>query len=88
MFTSGCCAVSDTPAVCVWNRSCIERSSCAPYRSFSHRAQIRRAAAVLGDLLEEVDVRVEEERQPRRERVDRQSRRRARARRTRTRSRA
>ena len=30
MFTSGCCAVSETPAVCVWNRSCSERSSWAP----------------------------------------------------------
>src|SRR5215211_4990859 len=27
MFTSGCCAVSETPAVWVWNRSCIDRSS-------------------------------------------------------------
>jgi 2,3-bisphosphoglycerate-independent phosphoglycerate mutase len=27
---SGCCAVSDTPAVWVWNRSCMLRSSCAP----------------------------------------------------------
>jgi hypothetical protein len=49
MFTSGCCAVSDTPAVCVWNRSC---------------------GAVLRDLLEEIEVCVEEERQARRERVD------------------
>ena len=30
MLTSGCCAVSDTPAVWVWKRSCIERSSVAP----------------------------------------------------------
>jgi len=30
MFNSGCCAVSDTPAVCVWKRSFHERSSCAP----------------------------------------------------------
>ena len=40
----GCCAVSDTPAVCVWNRRRIEASSFAPYRSLIHRAQIRRAA--------------------------------------------
>ena len=40
----GCCAVSDTPAVCVWNRSRIASGSVAPYRSRSHRAQIRRAA--------------------------------------------
>ena len=30
MLTSGCWAVSDTPAVWVWNRSCIERSTFAP----------------------------------------------------------
>ena len=30
MFTSGCCAVSDTPAVCVWNRISSDRSSFAP----------------------------------------------------------
>ncbi len=30
MFISGCCAVSDTPAVWVWNRSINERSSIAP----------------------------------------------------------
>ena len=30
MLTSGCVAVSDTPAVWVWNRNCIERSSVAP----------------------------------------------------------
>ena len=40
----GCCAVSDTPAVCVWNRSFIALGSVAPYRSLSQRAQIRRAA--------------------------------------------
>ncbi len=40
----GCCAVSDTPAVCVWNRSFQERSSFAPKRSRITRAQIARAA--------------------------------------------
>ena len=30
MLTSGCWAVSDTPAVWVWKRSCIDRSSWAP----------------------------------------------------------
>jgi len=30
MFSSGCCAVSETPAVCVWNRSFHDRSSRAP----------------------------------------------------------
>ena len=44
MFTSGCCAVSETPAVCVWKRISSERGSFAPKRSRSSRAQIRRAA--------------------------------------------
>ncbi len=30
MFSSGCWAVSDTPAVWVWNRMRIERGSVAP----------------------------------------------------------
>jgi hypothetical protein len=30
MLTSGCCAVSETPAVWVWKRNCIERSEVAP----------------------------------------------------------
>jgi hypothetical protein len=41
---NGCCAVSETPAVWVWKRSFIAAGSVAAYRSFSHRAQIRRAA--------------------------------------------
>ena len=40
----GCCAVSDTPAVCVWKRSFQERSSRAPKRSRIVSAQSRRAA--------------------------------------------
>ncbi len=44
MFTSGCCAVSDTPAVCEWKRISQERGSRAPYLSLSSRAQIRLAA--------------------------------------------
>ena len=44
MFTSGCCAVSETPAVCVWNRISHERGDFAPNRSRSSRAQILRAA--------------------------------------------
>ena len=44
MLSSGCCAVSDTPAVCVWKRSFHDRSSCAPYFSRIQRAQMRRAA--------------------------------------------
>ena len=43
-FTSGCCAVSETPAVCVWKRISHERGSFAPYLLAHLRAQIRRAA--------------------------------------------
>ena len=43
-FTSGCCAVSDTPAVWVWKRISHERGSLAPYFSRINVAQIRRAA--------------------------------------------
>ena len=69
MLLSGCCAVSETPAV--W------RVEAHQQRALVLRAvgvaQLARpdpaGGAVLGDLLEEVDVRVEEERQPRRELV-------------------
>ena len=44
MFTSGCCAVSDTPAVCVWKRINHDFGSFAPYLSRITVAQIRRAA--------------------------------------------
>ena len=37
-------AVSDEPAVCVWNRHIIERAFGAPKRSRMIRAHIRRAA--------------------------------------------
>ena len=40
----GCCAVSDTPAVCAWKRSCHDRGFLAPNRSRITRAQMRRAA--------------------------------------------
>ena len=40
----GCCAVSETPAVCVWKRSFSDRSSLASKRSRITRAQMRRAA--------------------------------------------
>ena len=43
MFTSGCCAVSDTPAVCVWKRIPRARVLRAVVLRIS-RAQIRRAA--------------------------------------------
>ncbi len=66
----GCCAVSETPAVWVWKRSFHDRSSFAPKRSRITSAQISPGGAELGDLLEEVAVRVEEERDARRELVD------------------
>ncbi len=44
MFTSGCCAVSVAPPVCVWNRSIQLRGSFAPNRSVMIRAHMRRAA--------------------------------------------
>ncbi len=44
MLTSGCCAVSCTPAVCVWNRSVQDLGFVAPNSSRIRRAQIRRAA--------------------------------------------
>ncbi len=72
MFTSGCCAVRETPAVWVWNRSVIERGSLRAV-PVSHPAGPDAAGRpVLGDLLEEIDVGVEEEAQPRCELVDRQ----------------
>ena len=43
-LSSGCCAVSWTPAVWVWKRSISDRGSVAPNCSFISRAQIRRAA--------------------------------------------
>ena len=43
-LTSGCCAVSCTPAVWVWKRSIADFGFCAPKRSVMIRAQIRRAA--------------------------------------------
>ena len=43
-FTSGCCAVSCTPAVWVWKRSICERGSSALNSSFMMRAHSRRAA--------------------------------------------
>ena len=43
-LTSGCWAVSWTPAVWVWKRSIADFGFCAPNRSVISRAQIRRAA--------------------------------------------
>ena len=70
MLTSGCWAVRDTPAVWVWNRSCSERSLARAVAVAHPAGPDATGGPVLGDLLEEVDVRVEEERQARRERVD------------------
>ncbi len=44
MLFSGCCAVSETPAVCVWKRTFQEASFFAPNSSRILRAQMRRAA--------------------------------------------
>ncbi len=44
---SGCCAVAETPAVCVCVRSRIDSGFLAPNRSFMNRAQRRRAARSL-----------------------------------------
>ena len=73
------------PAVWVWNRNCIERSELRAVTLPHPPRPDPTRRAVLGDLLEEVDVRVEEERQPRRERIDRQTGTAAPTRRTRTR---
>ena len=43
-LTSGCCAVSVEPAVCVWKRRRQERGSFAPKRSRAISAQSERAA--------------------------------------------
>ena len=44
MFTSGCCAVSVAPPVCVWKRSMQLLGSVAPNRSRMMRAHMRLAA--------------------------------------------
>ena len=44
MFTSGCCAWSVTPPVCVWNRIVCDFGSSEPNRSLMILAHIRRAA--------------------------------------------
>ena len=60
---SGCWAVSVEPAVCVWKRSSSERASFAPKRSRMILRPHAPRRAELGDLLEEVVVGVEEERE-------------------------
>ena len=66
---SGCCAVSVEPPVCVWKRSISERGSLRA-EALAHDARPQPARrAELGDLFQEVVVRVEEEGQLRRELV-------------------
>ncbi len=70
MLFSGCCAVALQPAVWVWKRSCHERGLLRAV-FFAHVARVDSACRPeLGDLFEEVDMRVEEEREARRKRVD------------------
>ena len=61
---------ADTPAVCVWKRISHERSDARAVGLAQLARPDPARRAVLGDLLEEVDVRVEEEAQARREVVD------------------
>ena len=70
MLLSGCCAVSETPAVCVWKRISHDFGFLRAERLPELARPDPARRAVLGDLLEEVDVRVEEEAQARREVVD------------------
>ena len=57
----GCCAVSETPAVCVWKRSRSERSSRGAVVLLQPPGPDAASGAELADLLEEVAVGVEEE---------------------------
>ena len=68
MLFSGCWAVRVDPPVCAWNRRACAFGFVAPKRSAMIDAQRRRAARNT-DLLEEVVVRVEEEREARAELV-------------------
>ena len=70
MLFIGCCAVSETPAVCVWKRISQVRAFFAPKAVFHQPIPDLPRRAVLGDLFEEVVVRVEEEAQARPELVD------------------
>jgi hypothetical protein len=56
----GCCAVSETPAVCVWTQA---HRPLVPRHALRSTRPDAAGRAVLRDLLEQVDVRVEEERQ-------------------------
>ena len=70
----GCWAVSVLPPVWAWKRRLIARGSVAPKRSRMMCAHRRAGRAELGDLLQQVVVGVEEERQPRAEAVHLQPR--------------
>ena len=63
----GCCAVSEQPAVCAWNRSAAG-SRRLRAKSLGHRLVPDAArGAIFRDFFKEIVVRVEEERKPRRE---------------------
>ena len=64
MLFSGCCAVSVEPPVCAWKRSACAFGFVAPKRSRMIRRPQPARGAELRHLLEEVVVRVEEEREP------------------------
>ena len=70
MLLSGCCAVSETPAVCVWKRISHERGFFAPNVSFSSRAQMRRAARYFAISSKKSICALKKNAQPRREVVD------------------
>ena len=70
MLFIGCCAVSDTPAVWVWKRISQVRWFFAPEALFHHLIPDLARGAVLGDLLEEVVMGIEEEAEARAEVVD------------------
>ncbi len=70
---SGCWAVSVEPPVWAWKRSACAFGFVAPKRSFMISAHRRAGGPELRDLLEEVVVRVEEEREPLAELVRREA---------------
>ena len=75
MLFSGCCAVSVEPPVWAWKRSACACFVCGAEAVAHDLRPERPGGAELRDLLEEVVVRVEEEREPGAERVGREARR-------------
>jgi hypothetical protein len=63
-LTSGCCAVSCTPAVCVWKRSISDLGFLAPNSSRITRRPDPPGGPELRDLLEQRRAAHEEEREP------------------------